>query len=92
MEDIKSVVDYDVIGEEAHPRLVVITLMEYRQLVSDVPVGTFLSGGLDSSIISAVIQVNFQILCRSLSQSKFSFSKISFAIASATASAGLLLR
>lgn len=36
MEDVKSVVDYDVIGEEAHPRLVAITLMEYRQLVSDV--------------------------------------------------------
>ena len=36
MEDVKNVVDYDVIGEEAHPRLVAITLMEYRQLVSDV--------------------------------------------------------
>lgn len=36
MEDVKSVVDYDVIGEESHPRLVAITLMEYRQLVSDV--------------------------------------------------------
>ena len=36
MDDIKNVVDYDVIGEEAHPRLVAITLMEYRQLVSDV--------------------------------------------------------
>lgn len=36
MEDVKNVVDYDVIGEESHPRLVAITLMEYRQLVSDV--------------------------------------------------------
>lgn len=30
-----------------------------RQLVSDVPVATFLSGGLDSSLISAVADANF---------------------------------
>lgn len=37
----------------AHVRYLVLDAIE-RQMVSDVPIGTFLSGGLDSSIITAV--------------------------------------
>lgn len=37
----------------AHVRWLVLDAIE-RQMVSDVPIGTFLSGGLDSSIITAV--------------------------------------
>lgn len=42
-----------------HTRTLVTDAIE-RQLVSDVPIGTFLSGGLDSSIISAVAADRFK--------------------------------
>ena len=41
----------------AHVRWLVLDSIE-RQMVSDVPIGTFLSGGLDSSIITAVCAHN----------------------------------
>ena len=37
-----------------------------RQLVSDIPVATFLSGGLDSSLISAIADANFTAHSRQL--------------------------
>lgn len=43
----------DEAGTVAHVRELVRDAIR-RQLVSDVPIGTFLSGGLDSSVISAV--------------------------------------
>lgn len=43
----------------ANTRDLVVKAIE-RQLISDVPLGTFLSGGLDSSIISAVAANYFQ--------------------------------
>ena len=42
-----------------HVRLLVTDAIE-RQLVSDVPLCTFLSGGLDSSIITAIAAEKFQ--------------------------------
>lgn len=42
-----------------HVRFLVTDAIK-RQLVSDVPIGTFLSGGLDSSIISAVAAAHFR--------------------------------
>ena len=42
-----------------HTRFLVLDAIR-RQMVSDVPIGTFLSGGLDSSIISAVCAEAFQ--------------------------------
>ena len=44
----------DTFEETAEKTRFLVTDANRRQLVSDVPIGTFLSGGLDSSIISAV--------------------------------------
>lgn len=48
-----------------HVRSLLVDAIE-RQLVADVPVCTFLSGGLDSSAISAVASTNFQKQGRTL--------------------------
>ena len=44
----------DSFGETAEQVRFLVTDAIRRQMVSDVPIGTFLSGGLDSSLISAV--------------------------------------
>lgn len=49
--------DFD--GTAAHVRELVLDAIR-RQLVSDVPVCTFLSGGLDSSVISAVADAHME--------------------------------
>lgn len=48
-----------------HTRALVIDAIR-RQMVSDVPIGTFLSGGLDSSIITAVCAREEQVAGRQL--------------------------
>ncbi|QEY34512.1 asparagine synthase (glutamine-hydrolyzing) [Caproiciproducens galactitolivorans] len=45
-----------------------------RQLISDVPLCTFLSGGLDSSIITAIAARNYQALGKVLSTYSFDFT------------------
>ena len=48
-----------------HVRFLVLDAIK-RQMVSDVPIGTFLSGGLDSSIISAICATEYQKRGKSL--------------------------
>ncbi len=56
---LKSSGHVESLGETAeHVRSIVLDAIQ-RQLISDVPVCTFLSGGLDSSIISAVAASEF---------------------------------
>lgn len=45
-----------------------------RQLVSDVPLCTFLSGGLDSSIVTAIAAKNYRSAGRTLSTYSFEFT------------------
>ena len=52
---------------------VLVTDAIHRQLVSDVPVCTFLSGGLDSSIISALADKHFHSLGQQLHTFSISF-------------------
>lgn len=50
----------DTFEETAEMVRFLVTDAIQRQMVSDVPIGTFLSGGLDSSLISAVCAEEFQ--------------------------------
>lgn len=58
VEDLDTAESFE--DTAAHVRELVTDAVE-RQLVSDVPVCTFLSGGLDSSIISAVADKEFSL-------------------------------
>lgn len=57
---MKDRVHHDSFGDSVENVRFLVTDAIERQLVSDVPVGTFLSGGLDSSIISSVADRYFR--------------------------------
>ena len=57
---LKDRIHTDSFEETAERVRFLVTDAIRRQLVSDVPIGTFLSGGLDSSIISAVAADHFR--------------------------------
>ncbi|MEH7108234.1 asparagine synthase (glutamine-hydrolyzing) [Bacillus sp. JJ1764] len=57
--NVKSEEHKDTLGETAEKVRFLVTDAITRQLVSDVPLCTFLSGGLDSSIITAIAAQGF---------------------------------
>lgn len=63
LEDRQHLEDFEETAQKV--RFLVTDAIE-RQLVSDVPIGTFLSGGLDSSIISAVSSAHMRRLGKKL--------------------------
>ncbi|WP_026566104.1 asparagine synthase (glutamine-hydrolyzing) [Bacillus sp. UNC41MFS5] len=58
--NVKSEEHKDSVEETAEKVRYLVTDAVTRQLVSDVPLSTFLSGGLDSSIITAIAAKGFQ--------------------------------
>jgi asparagine synthase (glutamine-hydrolysing) len=58
--NVKSDVHKDSVEETAEKVRYLVTDAVTRQLVSDVPLSTFLSGGLDSSIITAIAAQEFK--------------------------------
>ncbi|MFD0829139.1 asparagine synthase (glutamine-hydrolyzing) [Neobacillus sp. M.A.Huq-85] len=58
--NVKSEEHKDSVEETAEKVRFLVTDAVTRQLVSDVPLSTFLSGGLDSSIITAIAAKGFQ--------------------------------
>jgi asparagine synthase (glutamine-hydrolysing) len=58
--NVKSMEHKDNVDETAEKVRFLVTDAVKRQLVSDVPLSTFLSGGLDSSIITAIAAKEFE--------------------------------
>lgn len=70
---LKSHEHTDTYEETIEKVRILLTDAVKRQLVSDVPIGTLLSGGLDSSIITAIAADHFKVQGKQLSTYSFDY-------------------